>query len=165
VEKNSSLISIPVPTTFFLTAGSGEGFTLLNAFDLALLDAGVGDLNLMRLSSILPPDCHLIGKEKHRPGDGRITPVAYAEKKSNEVDKVISASVAVGIPLDKNLPGVIMEYSAFGGKDETEATTREMVRQAFAYRKRGLEKILSVVAEHKVVKNGAVFAGVILGYE
>lgn len=40
---------------YTLVGGSGEGATRLNAFDAALLDAGVGNTNLIKLSSILPP--------------------------------------------------------------------------------------------------------------
>ncbi len=45
----------PMPTCYFLTAGRGVASTELNAFDAALLDAGVGDTNLIKMSSILPP--------------------------------------------------------------------------------------------------------------
>ncbi len=48
---------IQTPTKFFLVSGSSEGFSLLNAFDGALLASGVGDTNLVKLSSILPPGC------------------------------------------------------------------------------------------------------------
>ena len=44
-----------LPKRFFLTSGSGEASTELNAFDAALLAAKIGDTNLVKLSSILPP--------------------------------------------------------------------------------------------------------------
>ena len=37
------------------TAGHAEGGTTLNAFDNALLAAGIGNINLIKVSSILPP--------------------------------------------------------------------------------------------------------------
>ena len=40
---------------FFLTSGWGEASTELNAFDAALIKAGIGDTNLVKMSSILPP--------------------------------------------------------------------------------------------------------------
>ncbi|HBG22160.1 MAG TPA: pyruvoyl-dependent arginine decarboxylase, partial [Peptococcaceae bacterium] len=40
---------LPVPSKFNLVTGSGEGATPLNAFDAALLDAGIGNLNLVRV--------------------------------------------------------------------------------------------------------------------
>jgi len=35
--------------------GSGEGATELSAFDSALMDAGIANLNLIYLSSVIPP--------------------------------------------------------------------------------------------------------------
>ncbi len=37
-----------------ITSGRAEGPTKLNAFDNALLDAKIGDVNLIKVSSILP---------------------------------------------------------------------------------------------------------------
>jgi len=39
-----------------ISAGTGEGSTPLAAFDAALLNAGVGNYNLICLSSIVPPE-------------------------------------------------------------------------------------------------------------
>jgi len=54
----------------FITAGKGEGNTLLSAFDKALNDAGIANYNLIYLSSIIPPSAkvkllkpHLQNKE------------------------------------------------------------------------------------------------------
>jgi pyruvoyl-dependent arginine decarboxylase len=41
--------------TISIRTGSGTGQTPLSAFDSALLDAGVGDFNLVTLSSVIPP--------------------------------------------------------------------------------------------------------------
>lgn len=41
--------------TITVRTGSGAGQTPLSAFDTALLDAGVGDFNLVTLSSVIPP--------------------------------------------------------------------------------------------------------------
>ena len=46
---------ITLPTTYFLVSGYAEGPTLLNAFDNALAVAGIGNTNLVKMSSILPP--------------------------------------------------------------------------------------------------------------
>ena len=46
---------LATPCKFTLVAGNGEGGTPLNAFDAALIEAGIGNLNLLRVSSILPP--------------------------------------------------------------------------------------------------------------
>jgi arginine decarboxylase len=54
---------LPVPSKFDLVVGSGEGATPLNSFDAALLDAGIGNLNLVRVSSILPPGAQFFLKQ------------------------------------------------------------------------------------------------------
>ncbi|HCI69580.1 MAG TPA: pyruvoyl-dependent arginine decarboxylase, partial [Balneola sp.] len=46
---------VETPNVYCLVSGAAEGNTRLNAFDNALLEAGVGDTNLMRMSSICPP--------------------------------------------------------------------------------------------------------------
>lgn len=37
-----------------VTLGAGEGETGINAFDKALMDAGIADFNLVEMSSIIP---------------------------------------------------------------------------------------------------------------
>ena len=43
------------PLDITVRSATGSGRTLLAAFDDALLSAGVGDLNLITLSSVIPP--------------------------------------------------------------------------------------------------------------
>jgi arginine decarboxylase len=43
------------PMQIVVTRGSGRGGTTLSAFDAALAEAGVADLNLLVLSSVIPP--------------------------------------------------------------------------------------------------------------
>ena len=46
---------VPIPSRFFVTSGKGINKTSeLNAFDLALLQAGIGEQNLVSVSSVLP---------------------------------------------------------------------------------------------------------------
>jgi len=46
---------IKTPTSHTFVTGSSEGYTPLNAFDGALLAAGIGNTNLVKMSSIVPP--------------------------------------------------------------------------------------------------------------
>jgi arginine decarboxylase len=50
------------------TAGIAEGSTPLNAFDNALLAAGIGNVNLIKVSSILPPGIELVALPRIKPG-------------------------------------------------------------------------------------------------
>ena len=78
------------------TAGSAEGSTPLNAFDNALLAAGIGNINLVRISSILPPGVDLVPLPRIKPG--AIVPTAYAAQTSEVPGEVIAAGVGWARP-------------------------------------------------------------------
>jgi len=151
----------PVPTKFFLTAGSGDASTALNAFDAALLCAGVGDTNLVRLSSILPP-----GAEEIAPCNlvkGSLVPLAYGDMTSSEPGTLISAAVAVGIPEDPACAGLIMECSRIGDPGPCERAARQMVEEGMEIiRGCRIREIKSISASTVVKRVGAVFAAVVL---
>ena len=50
------------PHYYTLVSGIGKSQFPLVAFDNALRDAGIGDYNLVRVSSILPPNCKFCDK-------------------------------------------------------------------------------------------------------
>ena len=152
---------IKTPNCFFLVSGSSDGFSLLNAFDGALLSSGVGDTNLVRMSSILPPRCKEI--EKVKLPYGALIPVAYASMTSDVNGNVISSAVAIGIPEDSELAGLIMEYSAKDSKEIVEGQVRKMVEEGMKVRNRKIKEIKSIAATLNVTSNfGATFAGVVL---
>lgn len=51
-----------------LTKGASEGPTKLNAFDNALLEAKIGNVNLIPVSSMLPPNTQLVEMPELEPG-------------------------------------------------------------------------------------------------
>ncbi|MDQ1240262.1 MAG: arginine decarboxylase [Thermodesulfobacteriota bacterium] len=149
------------PKRFFLTSGTGEASTKLNAFDAALLKAGIGDTNLIKLSSILPPG--IIETLPYQPASGSFVPLAYAEHASCTVGETISAAVAVGIPLDRGEAGLIMECSGVGTPEVWEQTARDMVLEGMEkIRNRKIREIKSTSASITVATVGAVFAAVVL---
>lgn len=149
-----------VPKTYFLVSGSSEGYTRLNAFDGALLNAGVGNTNLVKVSSIIPPHCKEI--QAITLPEGTIVSTAYAFISSDIPGEIISAAVAVALPKDDDRPGLIMEYSARGHKEEIELIARNMAREGMKMREQERREIKSISAEYKVKKIGAAFAAVIL---
>lgn len=149
-----------LPTRYWLVSGHSEGYTPLNAFDQALLAAGVGDTNLVRMSSILPPGCVKIAPQKLP--YGALVPVAYAEQVGSEPGATVSAAVAVAIPMDPSLPGLIMERHGFGPLSETEAIVREMAIQGMKHRNREIREVLSIGAEHHIEHHGAAYAAIVL---
>ena len=148
------------PKGFYLVSGHAEGYMPLNAFDLALIRSGVGDTNLVRMSSILPPHAEHIAPVKLPAG--ALVPVAYADMMSSEPGEMIASAVAVAIPEDGTLAGLIMEHHGAGTAAEIEATVRRMAEEGMRYRERAYREILSVSVEHVVEKHGATFAGVVL---
>ena len=148
------------PTHFFLVSGHAQGKTELNAFDHALLRAGVGDTKLVKMSSILPPSCVQI-----EPIDipyGALVPVAYAALESRVPGAQISAAVAIAIPTDPTLPGLIMEAHGAEPCAAVERRAREMAIHGLQHRNREIKEILTASATCHVQECGAVFAGVVL---
>ncbi len=151
----------PMPTCYFLTAGRGVASTELNAFDAALLDAGVGDTNLIKMSSILPPGAVEI--ERLTLKKGSFIPLAYGDRTSDICGEKISAAVAVGIPEDPLEAGLIMEFSHVGDPESCEEIARNMVMEGMEImRKRSILEIKSISTSIEVTKVGAVFAAVVL---
>lgn len=148
------------PTHFFLCHGTSEGYTPLNAFDGALLKAGVGNTNLIKMSSILPPRTIRGQSVSFEPGS--FIPIAYASISSVTPQEVISAGVAIAIPEDESKPGVIMEYSARGHAEDIERIVKSMAEEALRYRKWPIKEVVSTACEHHVEAVGAAFAGVVL---
>ncbi len=156
---------VKTPNIYCLVRGSAEGRTRLNAFDKALLEAGVGDTNLMRMSSILPPAAEQVSVDEIEFPKGSLVPLAYASIDGNTPGRLISAAIAVGIPQDDSEPGVIMEFEDHANLDNVEGIVRQMVIDGFEYRNRKLKEIKSIGIEHKIETCGAVFAGAVLWYK
>ncbi|MEE9239891.1 MAG: arginine decarboxylase, pyruvoyl-dependent [bacterium] len=148
------------PTKYFFAYGCSEGFTELNAFDAALLNAGVGNTNLVRMSSILPPHCEEVPPVKLP--QGSLVPAAYSAISSSEPGEVITAAVAVAYPEDEDHCGLIMEHHGFGAKDAVEEKVRRMALEGMKFRGQKVKDLKSAAAEHAVVKTGAAFAAVVL---
>lgn len=149
-----------VPTQYYFARGCAEGFTELNAFDGALLNAGIGNTNLVRMSSILPPHCVEVPPVKLP--QGSLVPVAYSSIASSEPGVIITAAVAVAYPEDEDHCGLIMEYHDFGRKDDVEEKVRRMALEGMEFRGQKVKTVRSVAAEHTVHRTGAAFAAVVL---
>ncbi|MFY9140965.1 MAG: arginine decarboxylase, pyruvoyl-dependent [Thermacetogeniaceae bacterium] len=150
----------PVPNKFKLVVGHGEGRTPLNAFDAALIDAGIGNLNLVRVSSILPPDAQYTPDLWIPPGTPTFT--AYGYLTSTTPGQLIAAAIGVGISPDTY--GVIMEYEGYCTKEEAEEQVRAMVEEGFWMRSLPLKDVLVKGVAYRVQETGAVIAAAVLGH-
>ncbi len=148
------------PTKYFLVSGAADGYTPLNAFDGALLQAGIGNTNLVKMSSIVPPHCKLVAPIALPLG--ALVPAAYASITSDVPGEMISAGVAVALPEDENKNGLIMEYSAKGERHKIEEIVRNMAVEGMKLRGWKIKDLNSIAIEYKIKKIGAVLAAVVL---
>jgi arginine decarboxylase len=109
-----------VPTKIFFTKGVGSHRDELRSFELALKDAGIERLNLVHVSSIYPPLCKIISKEEGAKliAPGSIAFCVMARQASNEMRRLIAASIGCALPADKNTYGYLSEHHAYGQTDE-----------------------------------------------
>jgi arginine decarboxylase len=105
-----------IPKKVFLTKGVGIHKDKLASFELSLRNAGIEKCNLVNVSSILPPYCKEITKDKGllelKPGG--ITFVVMARNATNEPNRLISAAIGVAVPKEKDNYGYLSEHHAFG---------------------------------------------------
>lgn len=109
-----------VPSQVFFTKGVGHHKERLSSFELALRDAGIEKCNLVSVSSILPPFCKIIPKEKGiellKPGE--ITFWVVARTETDEPNRLISASIGLAVPADRSTYGYLSEHHGYGEKGE-----------------------------------------------
>ncbi|EEB74959.1 pyruvoyl-dependent arginine decarboxylase [Thermococcus sp. AM4] len=149
------------PKRAFMGAAAAEGGTKLNAFDNALLKLGIGNVNLVKLSSVIPAHIEWIEKVHDVP-IGMLLPTVYAHIESDEPGMTISAALGVGIS-EGNQGGLIYEYSGYCTKEEAEEMVRKMVEEGFAVRGWKLKEFKAVSAEITVKeKPAAVVAAVVM---
>ena len=83
-----------VPKRMFLTNGRGTHREKLASFEMALRDAGIAALNIVRVSRIFPPHCLVISRSKGEKllQAGAVVHCVVAEAATNEPNRLIAAS-------------------------------------------------------------------------
>jgi arginine decarboxylase len=148
----------PTPNALWVTTGAAEGSTELNAFDNALLAAGIGDLNLIKVSSIVPPGAALLDAPPAI-APGALVPTVYSVVHSDTAGETICAAVGIGIGRDSH--GMIFEHHATS-REVSERVVGGMVEEGFARRGLPLERLIVRAAEHRVERVGCAVAAVVL---
>ena len=140
-----------------VVSGKDEGPTELNAFDNALTDAGIGDVNLIKVSSMLEKNTEIQGLPKLKAG--AMVNCVLSQLTSKTPGDVITAVIAVAIGDEL---GCVVETSGTNKKtqdlvDEAEFMVRYMME------KRGVEiKELIIEKSTTTVKNiASVVASVV----
>ncbi|MFQ5907212.1 MAG: pyruvoyl-dependent arginine decarboxylase [Thermoplasmata archaeon] len=129
---------VPVPTRFFVTgAGAVSPVSDLNAFDKALIEAGIGEQNLVSVSSVLPPGIRQVNPKSL--GPGLITYSVLAQMRGNEGEQ-ISAGIAYAFRKDEG-HGHVAEGHMYG----TRAALQEI-----------LEWKIEEMARHRGIEFGKI---------
>jgi len=109
-----------VAKKIFLTKGVGKHRERLSSFELALRNAGIAACNIVRVSSIFPPNCKLISRSeglKHIKL-GQVAFTVISENSTKEAHRLIAASIGLALPSDKSMYGYLSEHHSFGETEE-----------------------------------------------
>lgn len=108
------------PAKVFFTKGVGRHRTELGSFEMALRDAGIEKFNLVRVSSILPPNCKIVTKNQGlfelKPGE--VVFCVMYDQRANEPNRLMAASIGLAQPADPNQYGYLSEHKSFGETEE-----------------------------------------------
>lgn len=102
-----------------ITYGIGEGPTELAAFDRALYDAGIANYNLIKLSSIIPPDSNVkVGKiDWNNKAHGDKLYVVLSECTETRKGKKAWAGLGWIIAEDDSCKGIFVEQTGSSEKE------------------------------------------------
>ena len=141
------------PEKYYISSGKGSSKFKLVAFDNALLDAGISEYNLLRVSSILPANAVQVDAIDLSKGMPLLT--AYARIESNEPDEKIATAVGAAIPSNPADVGVIMEYESYNcTAKEAEAIVIAMLEESMANHNIPYKDIVISSAEAIVPSDG-----------
>lgn len=109
-----------IPRKVFFTKGTGTHRSQLGSFENALRDADIAKYNLVEVSSIFPPYAELVDKEEGLQSlkTGQILHLVLARNSSNELNRLITASIGLAIPRNRTMYGYISEHHTFGQTSE-----------------------------------------------
>ena len=109
-----------VPKKIFFTKGVGKHKERLTSFELALRDAGIASQNLVRVSSIFPPQCKVITRKEGLTylDHGEVVFAVIAENSTREPHRLVASSIGLAMPADKSTYGYLSEHHSFGETDD-----------------------------------------------
>ena len=125
----------------FFTKGAGKHRQNLQSFEEALRDAGIAPFNLVRVSSIYPPNCRILSRRKglEQLSPGEIVFCLMAESRTNEPNRLAGAGIGLALPADKSQHGYIAEHHGFGMTQRTCADYVEDMAATMLARTQGID--------------------------
>lgn len=151
---------LPLPKKFFVTSGSAiSSVSDLNAFDKALIKAGIAELNLVAVSSILPEGIEEINKMSVP--EGSIVHCVLSQMRGGE-GELISAGIAYGFRSDGK-GGYVSEGHIHGSKSSLEGALTSRIEEMAKLRGVRIERVKRVVEEVRipVAKYGACISALV----
>ena len=140
-----------------IVSGKSEGPTELNAFDNALMDAGIGDVNLIKVSSMLGANTEIIDLPKLKAGS-MVNCVLSTINSKNKGD-TITACIAIAI--GDNLGCVVENAGINISNEENRKDALEMVKYMMHKRNEKINQMIIEDSSHTVENIGSVVASVV----
>ena len=140
-----------------IVSGNDEGPTKLNAFDNALTDAGIGDVNLIKVSSMLAGNAEVAELPKLKAG--AMVNCVLSEITSDNPGDEIAAVIAVAI--GEKL-GCVVETTGIN-KDIDDLIEEAKMMVEYMMQKRGVE-IANLIIEYStatVIQTASAVASVV----
>ena len=140
-----------------IVSGKDEGPTKLNAFDNALSDAGIGDVNLIKVSSMLAGNTQITDLPELKAGS--MINCVLSEITSDNPGDVITAVIAVAIGEEL---GCVVETTGLN-KNENDLIdeAKFMVTYMMEKRKVEIKQLIVKKATATVENNASVVASVV----
>ncbi|MEE9474941.1 MAG: arginine decarboxylase, pyruvoyl-dependent [Candidatus Hydrothermarchaeaceae archaeon] len=129
-----------VPRKLFFTKGVGRHEEKLASFELALRSAKIEKFNLVKVSSILPPGCRIVSREKGlgELSAGQIVYCVLGQNSSNEPRRLLAASVGCAMPTDRSHYGYLSEHRSFGEVEDKAGAYAEDLAASMLASTRGI---------------------------
>ena len=140
-----------------IVSGKDEGPTKLNAFDNALSNAGIGDVNLIKVSSMLSGNAEVCDLPKLKPG-AMVNCVLSSITSDNPGDII---TVVVAVAIGEEL-GCVVETSGTN-KDSNDLVkeAEEMVKYMMERRKVEIKKLIVEYSNTEVKNIASCVASVV----
>ncbi|PSN83491.1 hypothetical protein B9P99_04865 [Candidatus Marsarchaeota G1 archaeon OSP_B] len=163
VTKQKTVHGGFLPKAFFLTKGKASSdISPLNAFDEALMVAGITQCNIVSVSSILPPNAKEVEPVPITPGTITFAVLARMDGGSRET---IGAGVGYAMCTTLSGSGYGIVAEAHGYKDERalKAELKHKLEQMAKIRKMSIQSVKFVVESMEVPrgKDGCVIAALV----
>jgi arginine decarboxylase len=140
-----------------IVSGSSEGPTELNAFDNALYEAEIGDVNLIKVSSMLEANTKVEKLPKLKAGS--MVNCVLSSLTSNKKGDELIACIAVAI--GEELGCVVEANGTNTNPDEVKNEAIEMVKYMMSKRNVEIKELIVEEAHHTVCEIGSAIAAVI----